>query len=565
MMNFTIKHLPHHLLHLLQRIMSRRNAMLLLRFVAAFIVLLTVYSVCFHYLMRMEDRNYSAITGVYWTFSTMTTLGLGDITFESDLGKLFTMAVVGTGVLFLLVLIPFVIIQLFQSSARVPRELPEGTSGHVILVTFSPLTNALIERLRRYGDRYVVLTADLTEAMHLKDQGIKTVAGEFDDPKTFQELRIERAAFVVMSASDVVNTSLTYTVRQTSSTIPIIATAQSAVAVPILEKAGCTHVLALDEMMGQSLARRIIAGDAMAHVIGQIDELVIAEAAVAHTPLVGKTLAQANLMKMVGVTVAGIWENGIFSLAEDHRVLSEKSILVVTGTQQQIDNYNELFCIYNINSVPIVIIGGGSVGKALARAVAERDLEYRIVEKNPALIVNDSHYLAGDITDPVIVTQSGFAQTPAVAVTSHDDPTNIYLTTFLRHTRNDVQIISRATLDRNVRTLHTAGCDFVVSHASLGANNILHLSKRGSILMLAEGVDVFRVKIPKALAGNIVRNTSIRNACGCSIVGIYANGSMIANPRPDTLLTEDDELILIGSVEAEEKFFRLYNPITENA
>ncbi len=222
-MHFGFKHLPHHLLQLLQRIMSRRNAMLLLRFIAAFLILLTLYSICFHYLMQWENREYSAITGVYWTFSTMTTLGLGDITFESDVGKLFTILVVGSGVLFLLVMIPFVIIQLFQSSARVPRELPEGTSGHVILVTFSPLTNALIERLRRYRYPYVVLTADITEAMHLKDQGIKTVAGEFDDPKTFRELRIERAAFVVTSASDVVNTSLTYTIRQTSSTIPIIA------------------------------------------------------------------------------------------------------------------------------------------------------------------------------------------------------------------------------------------------------------------------------------------------------------------------------------------------------
>ncbi len=333
---------------------------------------------------------------------------------------------------------------------------------------------------------------------------------------------------------------------------------------PILEKAGCTHVLALDEMMGQSLTRRIIAGDAMAHVIGQIDELVIAEAAIAHTPLVRKTLAQADLMNMAGVTVAGIWENGIFALAESHRTLTEKSILVITGTQQQIDLYNELFCIYNINSAPILIIGGGSVGTALARAVAERDLEYRIVEKNPALIPNDSHYLAGDITDPAVVAQSGLAHAPAVAVTSHDDPTNIYLTTFLRHTRGDVQIISRATLDRNVHILHAAGCDFVVSHASLGANNILHLSKRGNILMLAEGVDVFRVKIPKALEGKNVGNTSLRSTCGCNIVGIGANGSMITNPRSDTLLSENDELILIGTVEAEEKFFRLYNPVTEN-
>jgi Trk K+ transport system NAD-binding subunit len=117
--------------------------------------------------------------------------------------------------------------------------------------------------------------------MQLQDQGIKTVAGEFDDPNTFKEIRIHNAAFLVSTGSDIANTSLAYTVRQVSKDIPIIATASSGTARHILEKAGCTHVLALDEMMGQSLARRIIAGDSMAHVIGQIDELIIAEAAAA--------------------------------------------------------------------------------------------------------------------------------------------------------------------------------------------------------------------------------------------------------------------------------------------
>jgi K+/H+ antiporter YhaU regulatory subunit KhtT len=114
-----------------------------------------------------------------------------------------------------------------------------------------------------------------------------------------------------------------------------------------------------------------------------------------------------------------------------------------------------------------------------------------------------------------------------------------------------------------VRTLQTAGCDFVLSHASLGANNVLHLSKRGNILMLAEGVDVFRVKTPKAFTGKMVKDAFIRSTCGCSIVGMNSNGTLMPNPLPDMLLTKEDELILIGTVEAEEKFFRLYKPVAE--
>jgi Trk K+ transport system NAD-binding subunit len=115
-------------------------------------------------------------------------------------------------------------------------------------------------------------------------------------------------------------------------------------------------------------------------------------------------------------------------------------------------------------------------------------------------------------------------------------------------------------LDRNVHTLHAAGCDFVVSHASLGANNIFNLSKRGNILMIAEGVDVFRVKTPKALMGKTIQYASIQEECGCNIIGVSAHGSMMINPFVETILSADGEIILIGSVESEEKFFRRYKP-----
>lgn len=552
----------HQPLHLLQRITSRRNAMLLLRLFISLIVILVLYSFVFHFLMHSEGQEHSIVTGLYWTFSTMTTLGLGDITFVGDEGRFFTIIVVCTGILFLLVLLPFTIFQLFQSSARIPRELPGGTHGHVVLTEYNPLTSALVERLQRYNQPYVVLVPDLEEAIQLREQGIKTVAGKLDDPNTFKEIRVEHAAFLVATGSDIINTSLVYTVRRVSENIPIIASASGGSAVRILEQAGATHVLALDEMMGQSLARRIIAGDAMAHIIGQIDDMVIAEAAAAGTPLVGKTVAQTLATHLVDASIVGLWEDGKFSLPTSNTVISTKSILVIAGLQNHIDRYNELFCIYNISSAPILIVGGGSVGHALAQALKDRDIDFRIIEKSRALILDDKRYVHGDAIDIHILERSGFFQAPAVAVTTHSDPINIYITTYLRHIRKDIQIISRATLDRNIQTLHSAGCDFVISHASLGANNIFNLSKRGNILMIAEGVDVFRVKTPRALVGKTIKYASIREECGCSVIGISTNGSLMINPHLEVTLPQEGEMILIGCVESEENFFKRYRPIT---
>jgi len=534
--------------------------MLLVRLFVAFVLVLVLYSFAFQYIMHMEGRVYSYIAGLYWIISTMSTLGQGDITFISDLGMLFTIFVLSTGVFFLLALLPFTIIRLFQSSARVPRELPENTRGHVVLTEFGPLTVALVERLKRYNQSYAVLIPDIEEAMQLRDQGMKVVTGALDDPNTFKEMRIDHASFVVATGTDITNTSLAYTIRSISKNIPIIASASGQPAVQILEHAGCTHVLALDEMMGQSLSRRIIAGDAMAHILGPIDDLVIAEAAAAGTPLVGKTLEQVRSFHLVDAAIVGIWEGGIFILPDETKIISKKSILVLAGTQSQIDLYNELFCIYNINSAPIIIIGGGSVGCALGKALKERDIDFRIIERTGELVLDDKQYIQGDASDIHILKRAGFFEAPAVAITSHSDPVNIYLTTYCRHLRKDIQIISRATLDRSIHVLRSAGCDFVVSHASLGANNILNLSKRGNILMVAEGVDVFRIKIPPALIGKTVKSACIFEECGCNVIGMNSKGSMIINSNLETILPDEGEIILIGSVESQDKFFRRYRP-----
>src|SRR5690606_29235424 len=71
-----------------------------------------VFSIGFHAIMAMEGREFSWPTSVYWTIVTMSTLGFGDIVFESDVGRLFSVVVLLTGSLLILIILPFTFIQL---------------------------------------------------------------------------------------------------------------------------------------------------------------------------------------------------------------------------------------------------------------------------------------------------------------------------------------------------------------------------------------------------------------------------------------------------------------------
>ncbi|MFA6979953.1 MAG: NAD-binding protein [Ignavibacteriaceae bacterium] len=533
---------------------SRRNAILISRLVFVLLFLLAGNSVLFRYLMNLENRDYSWITCFYWTATNMSTLGLGDITFQSDPGRLFNVYVAVSGLAFILILVPFTFVKLFQSTERIHRELPRNIKDHVILTNYDHVSQTLIRKLKQFKVPYVLLIPDLKEAGELTDKGLNVVSADLDDGETYKKVQINQSAGVVLTGNHFVNTSATYAIRQVTKEIPVVSTADSDSAEEVLLSSGATNVIKLGEMMGKSLARRITAGDALAHDIEFFDKLKIAEATVKGTPLANKTLRESKLRELAGVSVVGIWNEGKFSLAKADTKISERSVLVLAGSPEQIDMYNEMFCIYNVASGPVLVIGGGKVGRAVGKILDEREIDYKLIEKDVELAVSDK-YITGDASDKELLLRSGLLMSPAVAITTEDDNMNIFLTTLIRKFRPDIQIISRGKLDRTVELLYRAGCDFVMSYASMGANSIFNLLKKGNILMIAEGVDVFKVEVPRTLAGLTIRESSVREKSGCSIVALASDDSIKINPNPSTLIEEGQSIILIGNFDAETKFF----------
>lgn len=547
---------------------SRGNLKLLLRFCALLVGVMLLYTALFQVIMRLhEGEEHSLIAGFYWVVTTMTTLGFGDITFKSDLGRIYSTIVMLSGVFMLLVMLPFTFIEFLyapwmkaQSNARAPREVSPLQRGHVIIVNHGPVAETLIEQLVTQQVPYTLIMSDLPEALRLHDLGISVLHGMNDDPQTYRNAGAERAALVATLGSELVNTNIAFTVREISEKVPIFATARSDTAEEVLRRAGDTQVLRLGRMLGMGMARRTHGGDNLAHVVGSFGDLLVAEAATHRTPLVGKTLRGARLREHLGVAVACVWERGRMQTAGPDTRIEEHTILVLIATRAQLDGWDEAFCIYNANPDPVLVLGCGRVGRAAIQHLKTRRIAYRVIDLQPQRAPEPEHMVAGDATDRATLERAGIMQSPTVLITTHDDDTNIFLTILCRALRPDIQIISRVTRDRNVNTVDRAGADCVLSYASLGANAISNHLRHTNVLMLTEGLSLIRVKIPAELAGRTLMESGVRAQTGCLVVAIDTPTGTQALPPPDQPLPSDGDLLLVGDEDAETRFLARYRP-----
>lgn len=547
----------------------RRNLTALFKYLLLLAVVVMVFAIAFHFIMAFEGQDHSWVTGVYWTLTVMSTLGFGDITFSSDLGRLFSIVVLLSGIVMLLIVLPFAFIRYFyapwleaQIRTRAPRAPPSDIQEHVVICEYDPIARDLIERLAPMGIPYILLEKDPAKAAEYLADGLSVVAADPEELSTWTCLHAGNCRAVLVNSEDARNTNITLTLRQASADVPIIAEADNVDSVDILELAGATEVLPVKQRLGELLANRVNAGHAEVHVVGKFRDLVIAEFPVHNTPLVGRTLRDLNLRQTIGVNVVGVWERGRFEAAHSAHPLSEFSVPVVIGTREQLDELNSLLVIYDTNYNPSLVIGGGAVGCAVASALRRRNVEVHMVERDEVLArriggIADRTF-PGDAADRKVLLGAGLAEAPAVVLSTNDDSINIYLAVYCRRLNPDLRIISRITHDRNLEAIHRAGADFVLSYASLGAESVLSFLENRELMMLGAGIEFFHIPVPEEIVGWTLSESEIGLRTGLNVIAIQKADGIVPNPAASLTLPASAELLMLGTSEQRNKFIRVF-------
>ncbi len=546
------------------------NLRSLLKYLGLVAAIITLYAAVFHLIMvRVEGQSHSWITGLYWTLTVMTTLGFGDITFTSDMGRLFSIVVLLSGVILLLVMLPFLLIRLFYAPwleakmrTHVARRLPEDATQHVILTHYDAVAVGLIARLGTERIPYCVIEPDPAAAAVLAADAVNVVAGDIDSRATYERVNVTSARLVLANCADTTNTNITLSIREVSPTVPIVAIAESKDSVDILELSGATRVLCLKHELGEYLANRVSVARAEAHIIGHFRELGIAELPVVGTSFAGRMVRDTRLRETCGLNLVGVWERGRLRPAYPHTVISAQGVIVVVGTEAQIRVLNRLLPDHKEPGHPVIVIGAGKVGDAAARALRRKGVPVHVVDRESRAIeglegVVDGIFV-GDAADRAVLERAGLEHAPSVLLTTNDDAMNIYLAVYCRRLNADLRIVSRITHERNVEAIHRAGADFVLSYASLGVEAVLSVLRGHEPVILGEGVDLFMLPVPRSLEGRTLRETEIGSRTGLSVVAIQQDGHLVTHLSADMRVGVGAEFVMLGGLEQRRAFVQAF-------
>ena len=218
----------------------------------------------------------------------------------------------------------------------------------------------------------------------------------------------------------------------------------------------------------------------------------------------------------------------------------------------------------------IIIAGYGRVGRHVALEFKKKNVDFIVIEKDEAMLQNLEKdgilFIQGEATDDDILRDAGIEKARTFVTTLPDEAQNVYLTLTARDMNKNLMIIARADYEDGEKKLKRAGADQVVTPHVLGGVRMAMASLRPNVVDFMKttslgsgGLTIEELRIPEncSFAGKTLVDSNLKNDYGVTIIGIKKlNQEMTVAPGPQTMLEENDILVLIGSEDGLERISR---------
>jgi len=218
-----------------------------------------------------------------------------------------------------------------------------------------------------------------------------------------------------------------------------------------------------------------------------------------------------------------------------------------------------------------IICGYGRMGQQIAKDFSRQCVPFVVVESNPVqipkLVEQGVPFVEGNASEDEVLLKAGIQRAKGLVSVAATDEENVFITLTARGLNPNLVIVARSILEENEDKLRRAGADKVMSPYILGGRRMsaailkprvmdfLELAVHSENLELEIGDIVVSASAP--FVGKTIRDSGIRQETGVIILAIRrTTGEMVANPDPDFVIQEGDEMIVMGKpaqLEAAEK------------
>lgn len=508
-----------------------------------------------------EGVEYSLLYSMQFVVETFTATGYGSHSpWTSPEMQTIVMILDVTGVAAFFLALPAVFIPVFRKmlSTSVPREVDEDTEDHVVISTYTPRAEALIQELKANEVGYVLVEPDRDEAAELHEEGWNVVNADPESVAGLKDANVSKARAVVADVSDQVDASIVLAAKEATEDVKVVSVVEDPDLAEYHRLAGADVVLRPREQIGRSLAAKVTTGvrtDGDAVRIG--DDLEIAEIPIHRgSELADKTLAQSGIREKYGVNVVGAWYKGKFQTPPDPGVRLERgTVLLVTGAEENLKNIrSEMFStVREFGRGKTVLVGYGEGGRTVAEELDGSDLPYTVVDKKELGGVD----VVGDATDPDVLREAGVSDARSVVLMLPDDTTTEFTTLVTRDLSDSVEIVARVRKSGAVGKTYRAGAEYVLSSETISGRSVASEVLDEEVLSAGTNVDVVRTVAP-GLVGETLEGAQVRKRTGCTVVAVERDDEVLTDLPPDFRIREGDLLVVAGTNEGTNEFVEMF-------
>jgi trk system potassium uptake protein TrkA len=208
----------------------------------------------------------------------------------------------------------------------------------------------------------------------------------------------------------------------------------------------------------------------------------------------------------------------------------------------------------------VLVVGLGRFGEAVAGSLIRMGHEVLGVDENAALVQRMSDRLTqvvqADSTDTEALRQLGVADFERAVVGIGGNLEASVLTVVSLVELGVSNIWAKATNERHGRILESTGAHHVVYPEVRMGERVAHMvtGKMIDYIEFDDDYAIVKTRAPAELAGLTLADYGVRSRFGVTIVGIKRPKQDFTYARPETLVEEDDLLIVSGPTALVEKF-----------
>lgn len=212
----------------------------------------------------------------------------------------------------------------------------------------------------------------------------------------------------------------------------------------------------------------------------------------------------------------------------------------------------------------VLLIGLGRFGKYIAMKLHELGHEVMAVDDNEDRINDVMPYVTngqiGDSTNEALLKSLGVKNYDVCIVTIGGNFQSSLETTCLLKELGAKKVVSRAEQDVQAKFLLRNGADEIIyPEKQLAVWAAIRYSSDHVLdyIELGGSCSIFEVEVPQAWRGKSVAEIDIRKKYNVNIIATKKNGKIDAVVSAETVLSEDETLLVLGEYKAVQKCFAI--------